>query len=93
MDMEFKLVRLRSAFPTRVGIEFSHLSGQRRRILTEIFLVDQTVLVDHEAHYTGHAIARRKRNDRKASEQFAVDLIVVSTPGAFLPCFVSIRYR
>src|SRR6476660_5077738 len=85
IDMEFKLDRLGSAFPTRVGIELGHLSGQRCRVLTKIFLVDHSVLVDHEAHHTGRPVACRKRNGRKASEQFAVDLIVVCSARRILP--------
>src|SRR5690349_18530390 len=77
-------IALRNAFPTRVGIEFRHLSNQRCGILTEIFLIDRSVLVDDEAHHTGHRIACRIGKDRKSSEQFAVDPIVVCCPRRIL---------
>ena len=83
MDMEFKLDRLRSAFPTRIRIEFSHLGRQRRRFLAKIFLVEDSVLVDHEAHYTGHSVAGRISDHCESPKQFAVCRIVVGPPGAF----------
>src|SRR5215469_2814025 len=65
--------------PRFVRIEFVHTSRQLFGVLTQVFFVDNTVLIDNESHDARVAIFGRVRDEGEATRELAVDEIVFRT--------------
>ena len=76
--------------PGLVGVELLHLLCDLNSIRSEVLLVDLALLIDDKGHYPGLAPIRGECDQGEAADHVAIDDVIVFSPGAFLPCLVSI---
>ena len=67
--------------PGVIWIERGHLRGDAACSITEISLVDVTIIVDDEGHDAGIAVFRRISDKAEAADHVAVDNIVYGAAG------------
>ena len=70
---------LLSAFPRRIWIVQRHAFRDGRRVLAEIFFVDDAGVTADEGHHTGSPPAGRIGDQREAADHLAINQVIVCT--------------
>ena len=71
--------------PGLIGIEPRHALGQRRRVVTQILLVDGAGMIHEERHHARIAVFRGKSEQRKSPDHLAPDDVIEHATGRVRP--------
>src|ERR1700756_3087080 len=68
--------------PSWIWVKLAHGGGRFARILSEVFLEQHAILVDHEGHHAGGSVFRGIGDESESTGCFAIDNVLLCAAGS-----------